>query len=105
MQKYFDAVESFHKALSLRRDDAFSTTMLNNVVEHLVDDITPFEAYPSEVPKLPPVPMNMSSGVSTFFLHSNRDFSLASFDKSSLETQSGLQITHIYIEIGVCCFQ
>ena len=67
MQKYFDAVESFHKALSLRRDDAFSTTMLNNVVEHLVDDITPFEAYPSEVPKLPPVPMNMSSGVSTFF--------------------------------------
>ena len=68
MQKYFDAVESFHKALSLRRDDAFSTTMLNNVVEHLVDDITPFEAYPSEVPKLPPVPMNMSSGVSTFFL-------------------------------------
>ena len=30
MQKYFDAVESFHKALSLRRDDAFSTTMLKN---------------------------------------------------------------------------
>ena len=44
MQKYFEAVESFHKALSLRRDDAFSTTMLNNVVEHLVDDITPFES-------------------------------------------------------------
>ena len=43
MQKYFDAVESFHQALSLRRDDAFSTTMLNNVVEHLKDDIIPFE--------------------------------------------------------------
>jgi len=57
MQKYFEAVESFHKALSLRRDDAFSTNMLNNVVEHLVDDITPFQDYPSEVPKLPPVPM------------------------------------------------
>ena len=36
-------MESFHKALSLRRDDAFSTNMLNNVVEHLVDDITPFQ--------------------------------------------------------------
>ena len=44
MQRFFDAVESFHKALSLRRDDAFSTTMLNNVMEHLVDDITPFES-------------------------------------------------------------
>ena len=45
MQRFFDAVESFHKALSLRRDDAFSTTMLNNVIEHhLVDDITPFES-------------------------------------------------------------
>ena len=43
MQKYFDAVESFHQALSLKRDDAFSTTMLNNVVEHLKDDIVPFE--------------------------------------------------------------
>jgi len=43
MQKYFDAVESFHQALSLKRDDAFSTTMLNNVVEHLKDDIIPFE--------------------------------------------------------------
>ena len=30
MHKYFDAVESLHKALSLRRDNAFSTTMPNN---------------------------------------------------------------------------
>ena len=44
MTHYFDAVESFHKALSLRRDDAFSTTMLNNVIEHLVDEVTPFES-------------------------------------------------------------
>ena len=43
MGKYFEAVESFHKALGLRREDAFSTTMLNNVVEHLVSDIVPFE--------------------------------------------------------------
>ena len=53
MQKYFEAVESFHKALSLKRDDAFSTTMLNNVVEHLVDEIEPYENYPSDLPKLP----------------------------------------------------
>lgn len=52
MQRYFEAVESFHKALSLKRDDAFSTTMLNNCVEHLVDDITPFTDYPNEIPKL-----------------------------------------------------
>jgi anaphase-promoting complex subunit 6 len=44
MTQYFEAVESFHKALSLRRDDAFSTTMLNNVVEHLVTDITPYHS-------------------------------------------------------------
>merc|ERR1712223_532998 len=53
MQKYFEAVESFHKALSLRRDDAFSTNMLNNVVEHLVDEIEPYENYPNVLPKLP----------------------------------------------------
>ena len=49
-------MESFHKALSLKRDDAFSTNMLNNVIEHLVDDITPFEENPSKVPNLPPAP-------------------------------------------------
>lgn len=53
MQNYFEAVESFHKALSLKRDDAFSTTMLNNVVEHLVDEIEPYENYPNVLPKLP----------------------------------------------------
>ncbi len=32
------AIESFHKALSLRRDDAFSTTMLRYCIEKLVED-------------------------------------------------------------------
>ncbi len=52
MGKYYDAVESFHKALGLRREDAFSTTMLNNVVEHLVSDMTPFDDIPEDTPKI-----------------------------------------------------
>ena len=32
------AIEAFHKALSLKRDDAFSNTMLRYVVEKMVDE-------------------------------------------------------------------
>ena len=39
----YDAVESFHKALGIRRDDTFSTTMLNNVIEQLMIDEPPFQ--------------------------------------------------------------
>jgi anaphase-promoting complex subunit 6 len=37
-----EAVESFHKALGIRRDDTFSTSMLNNVIEQLMSDDLPF---------------------------------------------------------------
>ena len=47
-----EAVEAFHKALSLRRDDTFSTTMLNYVIEQLMLESPPFHDYPEEVPKL-----------------------------------------------------
>ncbi len=54
-----EAVEAFHKALSLRRDDTFATTMLTNVIEQLTsedDDDPPFlstggEANADEMPK------------------------------------------------------
>ncbi|XP_052785133.1 cell division cycle protein 16 homolog isoform X1 [Mya arenaria] len=39
----FQAVDYFHKALSIRRDDAFSTTMLSNLVESLMQDLSPGE--------------------------------------------------------------
>lgn len=32
------AVESFHKALSLQRDDAFSNTMLRRVIDTMVEE-------------------------------------------------------------------
>ena len=37
-----EAVEAFHKALGIRRDDTFSTTMLNRVMEHMLHDDAPF---------------------------------------------------------------
>ena len=36
-------MESFHKALGIRRDDTFSTTMLNNLIEQLMVDEPPFQ--------------------------------------------------------------
>ncbi len=39
----YEAVESFHKALGIRRDDTFSTTMLNNVIEQLMVEEPPFQ--------------------------------------------------------------
>lgn len=43
MGNTLEAVDCFHKALGLRRDDTFSTTMLNYVIEQLVDDPKPFD--------------------------------------------------------------
>lgn len=45
MENYEEAVEWFHKALGLKRDDAFSTTMLNYVIEQLTEEEPP---YPSK---------------------------------------------------------
>lgn len=44
------AVETFHKALGLRRDDSFSTTMLSYVIEVLMDEAPPFVGAPAVVP-------------------------------------------------------
>ncbi|ELU11735.1 hypothetical protein CAPTEDRAFT_112734 [Capitella teleta] len=38
-----EAVDYFHKALGLRRDDTFSTTMLGYAIEQLMSDISPCE--------------------------------------------------------------
>ena len=38
-----EAVEAFHKALGIRREDAFATAMINNVVEGLIAEDLPFE--------------------------------------------------------------
>ena len=56
-----EAVEAFHKALSLRRDDTFSTTMLNFVIEQLMVESAPFHDYPEDVPKLDPVQIDAPS--------------------------------------------
>uniref|UniRef100_A0A6P7GWK2 Cell division cycle protein 16 homolog n=1 Tax=Diabrotica virgifera virgifera TaxID=50390 RepID=A0A6P7GWK2_DIAVI len=48
MENYEQAVEWFHKALGLKRDDAFSTTMLNYVIDQLSDEKPP---YPGKIYK------------------------------------------------------
>ncbi|KAE8749359.1 hypothetical protein FOCC_FOCC003873 [Frankliniella occidentalis] len=50
MGNTLEAVDCFHKALGLRRDDTFSTTMLTYVIEQLVDDTQPFEGAPDKMP-------------------------------------------------------
>lgn len=37
-----EAVEMFHKALAIRRDDTFSTTMLGSLMQQLMDVTQPF---------------------------------------------------------------
>lgn len=38
-----EAVETLHKSLGIRRNDSFTTTLLNSVIELLVDQEEPFE--------------------------------------------------------------
>lgn len=45
-----EAAEWFHKALGMRRDDTFSTTMLNYILEQLTVENPPFPGAPSEIP-------------------------------------------------------
>lgn len=42
MENFDEAVDWFQKALSLKRDDTFSTTMLNYVIEQWVDEKVPY---------------------------------------------------------------
>ena len=42
-QRLVEAVEAFHRALSLKRDDTFSKSMLNYVIEQLMGDTAPFD--------------------------------------------------------------
>ncbi|XP_055956001.1 cell division cycle protein 16 homolog [Patella vulgata] len=50
----YKAVDYFHKALGIRRDDAFSTTMLSNVMEALMLETVPNLGDDDEVPEFPP---------------------------------------------------
>ncbi|XP_054280788.1 cell division cycle protein 16 homolog [Macrosteles quadrilineatus] len=45
-----EAVDTFHKALGLRRDDSFSLTMLANVIEQLMETTPAFPGAPDTVP-------------------------------------------------------
>ena len=45
------AVESFHKALGIRREDTFSTNMLTSVIEQLMDSVAPFPGYNDTSPR------------------------------------------------------
>ncbi|XP_057371706.1 cell division cycle protein 16 homolog isoform X1 [Daphnia carinata] len=51
--KYDQAIEYFQKALALKRDDTFSTTMLNSVLEAYLNEAPAFLGAPKEIP--PPV--------------------------------------------------
>ncbi|KAK9882233.1 hypothetical protein WA026_019747 [Henosepilachna vigintioctopunctata] len=49
-----EAVDWFHKALGLERDDTFSSTMLNYVIEQLAEEKPPFPGAPEGIPKYNP---------------------------------------------------
>ncbi|XP_018334446.1 cell division cycle protein 16 homolog [Agrilus planipennis] len=50
MGKTEDAVHWFHKALGLRMDDTFSTTMLSYLIEHLSEEQAPYPGAPNFIP-------------------------------------------------------
>ena len=41
MFKWHEAVENFHKALGLKREDTFTANMMNQALDHLISGITP----------------------------------------------------------------
>ncbi|GFW36350.1 cell division cycle protein 16 homolog [Trichonephila clavipes] len=61
MEKWAEAVEYFHKALGLHRDDVFSNTMLTSVIEQLVKETSPCINTPDELLDYPFLPTYFSS--------------------------------------------
>ncbi|CAN7979911.1 unnamed protein product [Ixodes pacificus] len=51
MCHWSEAVDYFHKALGLQRDDTFSTTMLSQVIEHLMNELPPYQGVPDVLPE------------------------------------------------------
>lgn len=41
MFKWNEAVENFHKALGLKREDTFTNNLLNQAMEHVISGMTP----------------------------------------------------------------
>ena len=63
--KAAEAVEYFQKALALKRDDTFSTTMLNFVLDSYLSEAPPFPGAPAEVPApKTPLPTGLGLGSS-----------------------------------------
>ncbi|XP_033226801.1 cell division cycle protein 16 homolog isoform X2 [Belonocnema kinseyi] len=50
-----DAVDSCHRALGLKRDDTFTTTLLGYLMEQLIDESPAYPDAPAETPKYQPV--------------------------------------------------
>ena len=48
-----NAVENFHKALGIRREDAFSTNMMTQVIEQLMNSVAPFPGFHDTSPRFP----------------------------------------------------
>ncbi|XP_015597960.1 cell division cycle protein 16 homolog isoform X2 [Cephus cinctus] len=46
-----EAVDAFHRALGLQRDDTFTTTMLGYVMEQLIDEVPPYPGAPDKSPE------------------------------------------------------
>ena len=49
------AVQSFHKALGIRREDTFSTNMLTSVIEQLMNSVAPFPGFSDTTPRFPSI--------------------------------------------------
>lgn len=52
------AIDYFHKALAIRRDDAFSTTMLSNLIESYMNEVSPGNDMDDLPSFAPPEPMD-----------------------------------------------
>ncbi|GIY75333.1 cell division cycle protein 16 homolog [Caerostris extrusa] len=75
-EKWAEAVEYFHKALGLHRDDVFSNTMLSSVIEQLVKETSPCideleYPFPSDVSSDVCIPNEETSDIMTEIITDN----------------------------------
>ncbi|XP_076655085.1 cell division cycle protein 16 isoform X2 [Halictus rubicundus] len=65
MENTQEAVDAFHRALGLKRDDTFITTMLTYVMQQLIEESPPYPDAPVDIPKYKFPEVRLQDGDST----------------------------------------
>lgn len=92
MGRLSDAVESFHKSLSLKRDDVITSTILKTVLEDLVEDMNEDDLPPKTSSEQPTYKMSAISGMLEESKETNDTFRKLKFEDNESDMSADMSL-------------